>query len=199
MSEPANHVSDESFFAQEVERGFTTTLWPEMLRIHRVAAQAIKDLGCETVFEIGSGLGAFLLGCKDVGMRASGMDRNPFERGFALTQGVNADDYLIGDIPTFTLPSQHTDCINCVEVFEHLSDGELDHLCRQLAPACRWFYFTSTPHPDELDAEWGHINLKSREEWIEFFGRYGLTFERDETSLVPWGLLFRGQRPCPNS
>lgn len=190
-SEPANHVSDESFYEQEVARGFTTTLWPEMLRIHRVAAQTIKDIGCKTVFEIGSGLGAFLLGCQSVGLDAHGMDRNPIERDFALKQGVAADRYAIGDITSFMIPSPVA-CINCVEVFEHLSDAELDPICCQLAKNCRWFYFTSTPNNDASDQEWGHINLKSREQWIEFFESYGLTFERDERSLVPWGLLFRG-------
>ena len=192
MSNPVNCVSDESFFAQEVERGFTTTLWPEMLRIHRVAAQTIKDLGCKTVFEIGSGLGAFLLGCRDVGLSAGGMDRNQLEKDFAVSQGVDEWRYIIGDIPSFQLPFHHADCINCVEVFEHLSDSELHNLCSQIASSCKWFYFTSTPHPDSRDSEWGHINLKSREEWITFFNQYGLKFVREDHALVPWGLLFRG-------
>lgn len=192
IMQAANNVSDESFFSQEVERGFTTTLWPEMLRIHRIAAQTIRDLGCQTVFEIGSGLGAFLIGCQSVGLDAVGMDRNPFEREFALNHGVDANNYVIGDIATFKIPRVF-DCINCVEVFEHCSDEELAPICRQLADNCRWFYFTSTPYTDERDSEWGHINMKSREQWIDFFTSHGLTFARDDRSLVDWGLLFRGK------
>lgn len=190
---PQNGVSDKSFFDQEVERGFTTTLWPTMLNIHRVAAQTIKSLGCQSVFEIGSGLGAFLLGCQQEQLTHMGMDRNIYEREFAISKGVSSENYIIGDIKTFKF-DRYYDCVNCVEVFEHLSDEELQPICQQLAASCNFFYFTSTPYADSSDKEWGHINIKSKNQWVEFFNSFGLSLFRDDKTIVDWGLIFTSQR-----
>jgi len=185
---PDNNVSDEQFFQQVVERGFTTTLWPRMREIHRDCAAAVQSLGCDSVLEIGSGLGAFLLGCRDVGLDAIGFDRNPQLRKFAIENGVDPELYLLSDLSTFRIPNRFGTILS-VEVFEHCSDAELDPICKQIAANCRWFYFTSTP--DIEDEEWGHVNLKSRDGWIDFFSRYGLELDRPDTAIVPWGLLFR--------
>ena len=169
---PANGVSDASFFLQEVDRGLTTELWPRLLEMHRGLALAIRALGCRSVLELGSGLGPFLLGAAAVGLDAIGIDRNRQARDFALSKGVDSESYILADIASVRLEPR--DCIVCVEVFEHISDAGLDSICRQLAANCHWFYFTSTPHRDPSDAEWGHVNLKSREGWIEFFEGHGL-------------------------
>lgn len=189
---PINGVTDKSFYEQEVARGFTTTLWPRMLEIHRVAARTIKGLGCKSVFEIGSGLGAFLIGCQKEQLTHMGMDKNVYQREFALSQGVEPDNYIISDIQSFKF-NKHFDCINCVEVFEHLSDEELRPICQQLSDNCSFFYFTSTPYADSSDKEWGHINIKSKTQWVEFFDSFGLSLLREDRSLVDWGLIFHSK------
>ena len=186
-----NQVTDEQFFEQEVERGFTTHHWQALLDTQRFLADSLKIVGFNSVFEIGSGLGAFLIGAKAAGIDARGMDCNPIARDFAISKGVDQWRYIPGDVRTFTI-DVFVDCILCVEVFEHCSDAELEPICRQLASHCRWFYFTSIPYQHESDKVWGHINLKSKEEWILFFKKHGLTFVRDEKTIVEWGLLFRG-------
>lgn len=186
---PDNNISDEYFFQQEVERGLTTSLWPEMLRIHRNASRTVQQLGCSTVLELGAGIGAFLLGCNSVGMVATGIDKNSFARDFAISKGVSPEQYLLDDFQSVRLQNQY-DCIVSIECFEHCSDQELDPLCKQLAKHCSWFYFSSTPYPSPNDAEWGHINLKTKDTWIAFFRTYELKFVREDRSIVDWGLIF---------
>lgn len=183
--------SDLGFFRMEVAREFTGAKWAELCQIHGRLVAEVRRMGCATVLELGSGLGPFLLEAKAAGLQAVGIDRNQYARDFALSQGVEPLSYLLADLQDFQIESP-VDCIVTVEVFEHLTDQQLDPICRQLAGQCKWFYFTSTPHADAFDAEWGHCNLKSRDEWIAFFGRYGLEWHRDDGAVEAWGMVFRG-------
>ena len=51
-----------------------------------------------------------------------------------------------------------------------------------------------TPHRDtpEADAAWGHVNVKSKGEWIAFFAHFGIRYNRDDTSVTEWGMVFQG-------
>lgn len=192
-SDLGSGVSDAVYYGGSIRLGYTEWHWPALVETHQRGASFIRhELGCDTVLELGSGLGAFLVGAKNAGLTATGMDVNGLERGFALSKGIAAADYELGAISTYQITKQ-VDCIYTAEVFEHCTDAELDPICRQLAANCKWFYFTSTPHATtaEADAAWGHVNLKSREQWIAFFSRYGLEWDRDDKSVVEWGLVFR--------
>lgn len=185
-----NGVTDLEFYEESFPQRES---FQEMIAIHTNAARAVQGLGCKTVLELGSGLGAFLLGANRIGLDAQGIDVSRLQREFALSKGVSKFRYESADLTTYRIPAP-VDCIVSCEVFEHLTDEELDPICRQLAANCKWFYFTSTPHPASNDREWGHVNVKQQGEWIAFFARYGLTYARGDGSLVEWGMIFTGSR-----
>lgn len=185
-----NDVSDRQFFQEQINAGLTTDKWPELRAIHARGAQAVSSLG-NSILELGSGLGAFLLGAGRCGLDVYGMGASQLERDFAISKGVPPERYQLANLTTYQIPRAF-EVIVCVEVFEHLTDAELAPICRQLSESCRWFYFSSTPHPAGNDAEWGHVNVKSKGEWIEFFARFGLHYSCDDRSVTEWGMVFQG-------
>ena len=186
-------VDNKFFFDKSVEFGFTTKHYESLVNLHSNGVKCLQTMGCKSVFEFGSGLGFFLSACITNKMyNYMGYDINPYERDFAISKGVDPDKYLLAK-GKFRIKGKY-DAIYSTEVFEHITDDELHFILPQLSNAClNYFYFTSTPNPTtpEQDAEWGHINLKSKEQWIDLFNNYGFKFNHDDHSVTSWGLVFK--------
>ncbi len=182
----SNGVTDRQFYDEETRR--EADHWPELVALHGGGVNAIKSLGAKTVVEIGSGLGPFLVAAQSAGLDAIGLGCSPFERDYAISRGVPPERYLLDDATTAMLPQ--VDAIYCIEVLEHIPEPQLGPMLDQIAAKCRWFYFSSTPHPADDDATWGHVTIKTKAEWIELFSRHGLRFVRDDKSVVEWGMIF---------
>lgn len=185
-------IDNKFFFDKSVELGFTTTYYQTLVGLHANGARVLQNLGCESVFEFGSGLGFFLSACQRVGLyNYVGCDINPYERDFAISKGINPDRYLfkdrIGLLGKF-------DAIYSTEVFEHMTDEEINKVMPILYRGCKkYFYFTFTPHASTdpaFDIEWGHINLKQKDEWVAIFAKHGFDLLREAKEITPWGLLF---------
>jgi cyclopropane fatty-acyl-phospholipid synthase-like methyltransferase len=186
-------VDNKFFFDKSVELGFTTTNYESLVNLHTNGARTLQIMGCQSVFEFGSGLGFFLSACQRIGLyNHVGYDINPYEREFAISKGVTADRYLLQK-GKFKIKGKY-DAIYSTEVFEHIFDQDLKLILSELSKACtKYFYFTSTPNrtTPEWDAEWGHINIKQKDEWIELFKKYGFDYLQDATDVTSWGLLFK--------
>ena len=186
-------IDDKFFFDKSVELGFTTTNYQSLVNLHGNGVQCLKTMGCKSVYEFGSGLGFFLSACINNNLYDyMGYDINRYEREFAISKGVNADRYLLPK-GKFKVKGKY-DAIYSTEVFEHIFDQDLKLILPELSKACtKYFYFTSTPNATtpEWDAAWGHINLKSKEEWIEMFEKYNFKFHCDEKSVTSWGMVFK--------
>ncbi len=138
-------------------------------------------------------LGFFLSACKRVGLyKHVGYDINPYERDFAISKGIEPSKYTLAT-DKFKLSGKY-DAIYSTEVFEHMTDAELKKVMPILYKACnKYFYFTSTPFTStipEWDIEWGHINIKQKDEWIALFKKHGFDYMRDANEVTSWGLLF---------
>ena len=184
-------IDNKFFFDKSVELGFTTRDYESLVNLHTNGARTLQIMGCTSVFEFGSGLGFFLSACKRVGLyKHVGYDINPYERDFAISKGIDPGRYLIGKFKTHG----SYDAIYSTEVFEHMTDAELKKVMPVLYNACKkYFYFTSTPHASAdpaFDIEWGHINIKQKDEWIALFKQHGFDFMQDATDVCSWGLLF---------
>jgi SAM-dependent methyltransferase len=184
-------IDNKFFFDKSVELGFTTRDYESLVNLHTNGARTLQIMGCKSVFEFGSGLGFFLSACQRIGLyNHVGYDINPYERDFAISKGINPVRYLLGKLKI----QGKYDAIYSTEVFEHITDVELNKVMPILYKACnKYFYFTSTPHASAdpaWDIEWGHINIKQKEEWIALFKRHGFDYMRDANEVTSWGLLF---------
>lgn len=187
-------IDNKFFFDKSVELGFTTTNYESLVNLHTNAARTLQIMGCKSVFEFGSGLGFFLSACQRIGLyNHVGYDINPYEREFAISKGIDSDRYLLPK-GNFKVKGKY-DVIYSTEVFEHMTDAELNKVMPVLYNACnKYFYFTSTPYASAdpaWDIEWGHINIKQKDEWIELFKKYGFNYLQDATDVTSWGLLFK--------
>ena len=185
-------IDNKFFFDKSVELGFTTRDYESLVNLHTNGARTLQIMGCTSVFEFGSGLGFFLSACQRVGFyKHVGYDINPYERDFAISKGIDPGRYLIGKLKTHG----SYDAIYSTEVFEHMTDAELKKVMPVLYNACKkYFYFTSTPHASAdptWDIEWGHINIKQKDEWIALFKRHGFDYMQDATDVCSWGMLFK--------
>ena len=188
-------IDNKFFFEKSVELGFTTTNYESLVNLHINGARVLQSLGCESVFEFGSGLGFFLSACQRVGLdNHVGYDINPYERDFAISKGIKPMDYILANNQDFYLFFNKYDAIYSTEVFEHMTNEQISKVMPVLYESCnKYFYFTSTPHASHdpaFDIEWGHINLKTKEQWIALFSKFGFEFLRDAREVTPWGLLF---------
>ena len=187
-------VDHKYFFDKSVELGFTTSSYESLVNLHENGAWTLKIMGCTSVFEFGSGLGFFLSACQRIGLyKHVGFDINPYERDFAISKGVAPEKYLIGDFAKIKLGKY--DAIYSTEVFEHMTDEELNKVLPKLYKACnKYFYFTSTPFysaDPAFDLEWGHINIKQKEEWIALFYSHGFDYLQDAKDVCSWGMIFK--------
>jgi 2-polyprenyl-3-methyl-5-hydroxy-6-metoxy-1,4-benzoquinol methylase len=80
------------------------------------------------------------------------------------------------------------DLVACIEVMEHIEDVKLIPFLKNIK--CKYFHFSSTPNVTDFDKEWGHINIKSEEQWIELFETCGFKLERKLNLPTTWSLLF---------
>ena len=184
-------IDNKFFFDKSVELGFTTRDYESLVNLHMNGARTLQIMGCTSVFEFGSGLGFFLSACQRVGLyKHVGYDINPYERDFAISKGIDPGRYLIGKFKTHG----SYDAIYSTEVFEHMTDAEIKKVMPVLYNACKkYFYFTSTPYASAdpaWDIEWGHINIKQKDEWIALFKKHGFDYMRDANEVTSWGLLF---------
>ena len=187
-------IDNKFFFDKSVELGFTTRNYESLVNLHTNGARTLQIMGCTSVFEFGSGLGFFLSACQRIGLyNHVGYDINPYERDFAISKGIDPGRYLLGDFARLKISKY--DAIYSTEVFEHMVDGELNAVLPKLYKACnKYFYFTSNPFTStipEWDIEWGHINIKQKDEWIALFKKHGFDYLQDATDVCSWGLLFK--------
>tara|TARA_R110000868_G_scaffold157936_1_gene385465 strand:- start:125 stop:709 length:585 start_codon:yes stop_codon:yes gene_type:complete len=184
-------IDNKFFFDKSVELGFTTRDYESLVNLHTNGVRTLQIMGCKSVFEFGSGLGFFLSACQRVGLyKHVGYDINPYERYFAISKGIDPNRYLIGKFKTHG----SYDAIYSTEVFEHMTDADLKKVMPILYNACKkYFYFTSTPFTSTIpgwDIEWGHINIKQKDEWIALFKKHGFDFMQDATDVCSWGMIF---------
>jgi 2-polyprenyl-3-methyl-5-hydroxy-6-metoxy-1,4-benzoquinol methylase len=185
-----NLVDDKHFFDAEVHAGFTTTHYEALVKLHTNGAKDLQSRGINSVFEFGAGLGFFLKGANDIGLKADGVDINKYERDFAISKGVTESQYRLIDGIDINIDRSYNACY-CVEVLEHLYDEALDVVVPQIAEKCEWLFMTSTPHTSSNDEAWGHVNIKSKEGWIDFMAKHKYTYVNDWNVVTQWGLVFR--------
>lgn len=195
--EKTQQYSNKDFFDFEVKNGLTTDN-PAYKNLHyNLAKKIMETYKPVSILEIGSGCGAFLEYLVNNGVLAIGIDQNEHERQYFINRNPEAENrYKLATLKQFTENTEVFSFFNVIvsiEVFEHITDDEIIPALKKLSRSCDWFYFSSTPHrtTEEFDTQWGHINIKSEEEWIELFKQCGFTLYNKPGTPTAWSLLFK--------
>lgn len=206
--------TDKQFFDWEIEHG----LYPGgsnkgFYEVHEKLAQFITGFqsgDVRTHLDFGGGNSPLTKILQDNGIDADYIDGNIYSCDLQRKYGTKnviceniLDTYTIGrcqDDDDLTEGMVSYDFITSIEVFEHIEHEKLMPTINQLSKYCEYFLFSSTPHKDtpEFDEQWGHVNIKQVDEWIQIFESNGFKLLKEETeylqkNCIPttWTLMFK--------
>jgi cyclopropane fatty-acyl-phospholipid synthase-like methyltransferase len=173
-------ATDKEFFYHEVSTGVT----PENTNYYNLMDNVAQNISllAKDVIEIGAGMGTLGECLLKRNCSYYGIEPNIYHRQFALNRNVELHD--LGDYPS------KCDLIATIEVFEHLTDRQINDYMSSIE--ARYLYFSSTPYhtTPEFDAWWGHINIKQEEEWISLFSKFGYKLIAKPMMPTEWTLVF---------
>lgn len=168
---------------------------PEYRRLFaNLADWIVRELQPQRVLEIGCGPGYLLHCLSEHGIAACGVDANPYSRAFfGEFSPQHADRYVLD--PLFEGVYAGADTVLAIEAFEHIPDDGLDKIMQRLRDEIRpeRIVFSSTPHPEpspDWDLQWGHINLKTPEQWHALFARYGYRADGRRPPVTDWAVCY---------
>ena len=82
-----------------------------------------------------------------------------------------------------------TDCMLWIEVSEHMTDKEIDNLFNTINP--KYICHSSTSEITEYDVQWGHINIKTQDQWIELFRSKGYKLIKETIVPTKWSKIYK--------
>jgi 2-polyprenyl-3-methyl-5-hydroxy-6-metoxy-1,4-benzoquinol methylase len=128
----------------------------------------ITDVSELTVLDFGAGTGAYSQAFADAGFKVKALDIWKEHRNY-MKEHCNG----------FTIVSkpQKAKLMLFIETAEHMTDEEITEAVLRVDPQAVLFSSTSDTTPNDL--EWGHVNLKSQFEWLEFWKLLGYELGRD--------------------
>jgi len=155
------------------------------------AKEIVKITKGKTFLDCGGGMGAYTLAMLEQGLDCTYVDlsNNHVEYVAKRLKPIHDNQTLQIYEKDFTTQTfKKFDLIASIEVMEHIEDKKLIPFLTNLK--CDYFHFSSTPHTTDYDAEWGHINIKSEEQWILLFTQCGFELHSRITHPTSWSLLF---------
>ena len=172
-------ITDKQFLQAELEMGIGFHN-EGFKNLAKVTADQLNGYPIKTVLDYGAGTGVYSDAFHNVGY-----DVYAFEIWDAHK------DYIKQNAPhiKFAPKPITTDLMVFIEVAEHITDKGLNALFKAIKPT--YILFSSTPNKTEQDADWGHINIKSEEEWLKFFKKKGYILEKKLSLPTEWSLLLK--------
>jgi len=172
-------ITEQQFLDTELAMGIGFHN-PAFIDLCNSTAEIVKSLpDVKTILDYGGGTGVYSKAFQDAGFEVAYFD---------IFKPHN--EYVKKNAPTITRAKKPitTDLMAFIEVAEHMTDEELENLFKQISP--KYILFSSTSDKTDNDEEWGHINLKEQDEWIEFWKEKGYVFVANVYRPTPWAKLF---------
>jgi SAM-dependent methyltransferase len=130
------------------------------------------------ILDFGCGPGVMIDFMTARGHRYVGCDSSPEARDLYLRSfGANPGSY-VASLET-AVRAEPFDLFLSFDVFEHLTDEQCDGVLRTVAPIPELLVNIS-----RVRGIPGHVNLKSDEGWVSFFGTRGLDLAEEETEAL---------------
>ena len=151
-----------------------------------VAAEIIRSLHPQSVFDMGCAMGMLVESLWDLGTPSRGVDISAYAIGL-----VRPDMRRYCSVGSVTDPIEGSyDLITCIEVLEHVLPEEAQRAIAVMAAATNTILFSSTP-TDFVEAT--HVNVQPVSAWIDQFGAAGFVPDLvfDASFLAPHAILFR--------
>ncbi len=154
----------------------------------------VKEINPKSSLEIGAGPG-YLLNClNSLGIDSIGVDGNELSKKlYSELHPLYKHKYFLDK--NFVGEYGEVDLLLAIECFEHISDENLIQLMAKISSKNKPknIVFSSTPFVSEIenmDIQWGHVNIKSKLEWIDFFANFNYKIMDLKPPVTEWALAF---------
>ena len=184
-------LNDQDCFDTELNAGIHLDNESYVELFRNTGNEIVKITGAKTFLDCGGGMGAYTKAMLEQGLDCTYVDLNEHHIKYVRKRLKPLNDQQSLDIydDDFTAcVFKKFDLVASIEVMEHIPDAQLIPFLTKLK--CGYFHFSSTPHTTDYDAEWGHINIKSEEEWVALFEKCGFIFWQRLSHPTSWSLLF---------
>lgn len=175
--------NDEQCFNYEMKNGISVESQSFVNWYKDVANKIIEITQAKSFSDLGGGVGAYSLNMLPI--------LNKYYDGSQIhcdyvSNFLPSEKIVQGDFTKMIIDEK--ELIGCIEVFEHIEDSKLKPFIKTLK--AKYIHFSSTPNTTDFDAEWGHINIKNENQWIELFKSCGYELDRKLDFPTAWSLLF---------
>lgn len=155
----------------------------------------VKEFNPMSSLEIGAGPGYLLYCLNLLGVNSVGVDGNNLSKKLYSSLHPSYQHKYFLD-KNFTGEYGEVDLLLAIECFEHICDEDLFSLMEKISikNKPKNIIFSSTPFVSEMqnwDIHWGHINIKSENEWVNFFDKYGYELMDVRPPVTEWALAFK--------
>ena len=184
-------LNDQDCFDTELNAGIHLDNESYVNLFKQTAEEIVKITGAKTFLDCGGGMGAYTKAMLEQGLDCTYVDLNQHHVEYvgkrlkpihdAQTLNIYHNDFTACTFKKF-------DLVASIEVMEHIPDAKLITFMKKLK--CDYFHFSSTPHTTDYDKEWGHINIKTEQRWINLFEKCGFTPYQRIGQPTSWSLLF---------
>ena len=182
---------DQKCFNHENDLGINLDNESYVNLFRQTAKEIVKITGAKTFLDCGGGMGAYTKAMLEEGLDCTYVDLNEHHIKYVRKRLKPLNDQQSLDIydDDFTAcVFKKFDLVASIEVMEHIPDAQLIPFLTKLK--CDYFHFSSTPHTTDYDKEWGHINIKTEQRWINLFEKCGFTPYQRIGQPTSWSLLF---------
>lgn len=186
----ANHPYGESYFRSyptgrgRVPYDRTDPEWQAFFSA--VAERIVREIAPRTVLDVGCAKGMLVEALRDRGVEAYGLDISEY----AISQ-VRLDVRPYCRVASAAQPIEgRYDLITCIEVLEHLSEGEGRRAIANICASTSDVLFSSTPDQGDDPT---HVNVRPLLYWVERFAEHGFVLDVDFDAgfIAPHALRFR--------
>lgn len=184
-------MTDEQCFNHELSIGVDLDNDTYVNLFKQTAKEILEITQAKTFLDCGGGVGAYTKSMLEQGLDCTYVDLSKIHGEYVSKRLVkNENQTLHIYIKDFTTQKfKMFDLVASIEVMEHIEDDKLKPFLKNIK--CKYFHFSSTPNKTDFDDAWGHINIKSEEEWIALFNECGFTLDRKISLPTSWSLLFK--------
>jgi len=173
-------ISNKEFLDAELKMGISADNPLFVALCNATANELVMYSDIKSILDYGAGTGVYANA-----LHNKGFDVKVFEL-FDTHQAYIKKNYphlQIIDKPITT------DCLFWIEVSEHMTDKEIDDLFNTIDP--KYIYHSSTHETTKLDLMWGHINIKTQNEWIELFRSKGYELIKQPFIPTAWAKIYK--------
>lgn len=160
---------------------------PEWLALFDLfAAKIASHIEPTTVLDAGCAFGLLVESLRARGMEADGIDISEY----ALTQAADSIKPFLRQGSIAAPLHRRYDLIVCIEVVEHMPQGEAELAIANFCEHSDDILFSSSPH-DFTEAT--HINVHPVDYWAALFATHGFyrDLDFDAAFIAPWAARFR--------